>query len=57
MPKMGYGMSNKMNQAVLQPLLEHHGEDFTGCWMPFELSPAPEEFQKRINVALEGLQG
>ena len=25
--------------------------------MPFELSPAPEEFQKGINVALEGLQG
>ena len=24
---------------------------------PFELSPASEEFQKRINVALEELQG
>ena len=30
---------------------------FRGLRVPFGVSPAPEEFQRRVNVALEGLEG
>ena len=30
---------------------------FRWTWMPFRISPAPEEFQRRLEQALEGLEG
>ena len=46
-----------MNQAVLQARLQHLGGRYRWLRMPFELSPALEEFQRRIDVAHEGLPG
>ena len=40
-----------MNQAVWQARLQHLGGRYRWLRMPFGLSPALEEFQRRIDVA------
>ena len=52
---MDSGTYSWMSQAALLLPLEHPGD----AWLrlPFGVSPAPEEFQRRIDIALEGLPG
>ena len=54
MRKMGSVTYSWMSQAALLPF-ETPWERHWWLRLPFGESPAPEEFQKRIDIALEGL--
>ena len=54
MRKMGSVTYSWMSQAALLPF-ETPWERHWWLRLPFGESPAPEEFQKRIGIALEGL--
>ena len=41
----------------MRPPLEHHGVDTGGFECHLDYFPAPEEFQRRIDIALDGLPG